>query len=499
MTTPASRPAPHRAGAREENRVSPAWVEVRPGAYHDSVALMRVSRELAAEDGVERAMVAMGTGLNIDLISRMGFAVPEVAGPGDLVIAVRGDERALDAARARLDAALAPATTSAGTATEVPPRTAASAVRHARRPALVLVSVPGEHAYAEAADAVEAGADVMVFSDNVPVWQEVALKQVAARRGRLVMGPDCGTAVVGGVALGFANVTRPGPVGIVAASGTGAQQVMCLLDEAGVGVSHVLGVGGRDLSPEVGGLSTLAALDLLDADPATERIMLVSKPPDPRVADTVRAHAQGLRTPVSYALLGTGGADLTSATRGLLSDLGVPAPAWPVWPGPAQSPRPGSLRGLFAGGTLCAEARAIASARLGPIGTDGPGHVLLDFGDDRMTLGRAHPVIDPTLRLERISAEAADPSCAVLLLDVVLGHAADPDPAATLAPAIAAARRRAAGDDRDLAVVVSLCGTAADPQDRDTTAAHLAAAGARVFTGNADAAHHATSLVEAAP
>lgn len=484
-----------------------AWVEVRDGAYHDSVTLMRVSREVGGEPGVEQAMAAMGTALNLELITRMGFRVPEHAGPGDLVIAVRGPEDALAAARARLEAALRvpPPSPASAAVCEVPPRTVGAAVRDGEA-ALALVSVPGDHAFPEALDAIEADTDVMVFSDNMPVWQEVALKRAAARRGRLVMGPDCGTAVVGGVALGFANVTRPGPVGIVAASGTGAQQVMCLLDEAGVGVSHVLGVGGRDLSAEVGGLSTRTALDLLDADPATEHIMLISKPPDPRVAAAVRAHAQGLRTPVRSTLLGTGDMDLTAATRALLDTLGVPAPTWPVWPGPQSpgppqpsspghphdpshpghphAPRPGHLRGLFSGGTLCAEAAAIAGSRA---------DVMLDFGADDLTRGRAHPMIDPTLRLERLAAEAADPACAVLLLDVVLGHAADPDPAASLAPAITAARAT-----RDLPVVISLCGTAADPQDRAATATRLASAGASVFTSNAEAARHAASLVEPA-
>ena len=507
------------AGGSDEVRGARDWVEVRAGAYHDSVTLMRVSRGLGEVAGVERAMVAMGTELNRELIAGMGFGLPPAAGPGDLVIAARGTAGALEAARAQLEQALA-ATPTTGAAHQTPAaRTVAAAVRAAAQagtaPALALVSVPGEHAFAEAMDAIEAGIDVMVFSDNVPVAQEVALKRAAARRGRLVMGPDCGTAIVAGAALGFANVTRPGRVGVVAASGTGAQQVVCLLDDAGVGVSHVLGVGGRDLSADVGGLSTLAALDALDADPATDLIMLLSKPPHPRVAATVRAHAQGLRTPVRYTLLGTGGGDLAAATRGILDTLGVAVPAWPVWPGPGQRPRPGALRGLYAGGTLCAEALDIAAARLGPIRCNLPspsgnglplpddlradGHLMVDFGDDRLTRGRAHPMIDPGLRLERIAAEAADPACAVLLLDVVLGHGAEPDPAGALAPAIAAARRTAGADGRDLAVVVALIGTAGDPQGRDRTAGLLADAGACVFACNADAARHAASLIEVAP
>jgi FdrA protein len=274
---------------------------------------------------------------------------------------------------------------------------------------------------------------------------------------------------------------------------------MRLLDAAGTGISHCLGVGGRDLSAAVAGRSTFAALDALDADPATELIVVVSKPPAPEVADKVRAHAAGLATPVLFALLGFGQPDLTAAVEDALRRLGRPAPArWPVWLPPSPpAPRPGALRGLFAGGTLCDEAMVIASAALGPIRsnipldpawTDSP-HEMVDFGDDELTRGRPHPMIDGTLRLERFAAAAADPSCAVILVDVVLGYVADADPAATLAPAVAAAR------DRGVAVVVSLTGTAGDPQGLHRQAEALRDAGAAVFASNAGAARHAVGLI----
>src|SRR3954449_644655 len=301
----------------------------------------------------------------------------------------------------------------------------------------------------------------------MPVEHEVALKRAARDAGVLVMGPDCGTAIVSGVALGFANVVRPGPVGLVAASGTGAQQVSCLLDAAGVGVSHVLGVGGRDLKEEVGGLATLDALAALDADPATERVLLVSKPPAPAVAEKVRAAADRLTVPVRDAVLSPETPDLTAAVEGLLRDMGSEVPVWPSRPGPAEAAAPGAvLKGLFSGGTLADEAMLLASPALGDIrsniplrpeldlGTDlfAPGHVVIDFGDDALTVGRAHPMIDPTLRLEAIAAVAGSGEPAVLLLDVVLGYGADPDPAAALVPALQAARAGAG----NLPVVVAL-------------------------------------------
>jgi FdrA protein len=268
-------------------------------------------------------------------------------------------------------------------------------------------------------DAVDAGRDVMIFSDNVPVEQEVALKRAAAERGVLVMGPDCGTAVVGGLGLGFANVVSPGPVGIVAASGTGCQQVLALLDHAGVGVTSAYGVGGRDLSSEVRGASTREALRRLDEDEGVELIVLISKPPAPEVAAEIEEYAAGLSTPVEFALLGAGKPDLTAAAEAVLRRLGHDAPTWPVV-GEA-APGDGVVRGLFVGGTLKSEAQLIA-------GTDG-GHTFVDFGDDEYTSGRAHPMIDPSLRLEHLAAVAADDDTAVILLDVVLGHGAEPDPA----------------------------------------------------------------------
>ena len=503
----------------------PHHVEVRRGAYHDSVTLLAVSRDVAAVDGVATAQVAMGTALNLDVLRGMGFDVPAGTGPNDLVVAValdaadpEGADAALGGALARLEAALAAGASSDGAGGglgggELPARRVATAARRDPAATLALVSVPGAHAFAEAMDALAGGLSVMVFSDNVPVEQEVRLKDEAARRGLLVMGPDCGTAVVGGAGLGFANAVTPGPVGIVAASGTGAQQLMCLLDGAGVGVSHCLGVGGRDLSRAVGARSTRAALDLLDDDPATELIVVVSKPPDPEVAAQVEQYAGLLGTRTQLALLGRGQPDLTAVARRAVEALGRPwvEPRW--WPAPVE--RTGAyptLRGLFAGGTLCDEAMVIASAALGPVLSNiplrpewrlddplsaypGSGHLMVDFGDDALTGGRAHPMIDQRLRVDRLAREADAPG--VLLLDVVLGHGAHADPAADLAPAIRSALAHAATRGIDLAVVVSLCGTAADPQGLERQAAALAEAGASVHLSNAAAARKAVELVGA--
>ncbi|MFC6086235.1 FdrA family protein [Sphaerisporangium aureirubrum] len=453
-------------------------VEVRAGVYHDSVSLMRVSQALGSRQGVTVAIVAMATELNVGLAREVGFEVP-AAGPTDLLVAIRADSGAeLAAAGEELERQFEElgraGRNGGGAATEYPPRTTRAAAK-VFDATLALVSTPGDHAFAEAMDAVEAGLSVMIFSDNVPLEQEIALKERAAERGVLVMGPDCGTAVVGGAGLGFANVLRPGTVGLVAASGTGAQQVMCLLDQAGTGVSHVLGVGGRDLSAAVGGRSTLVALRALDADPATELIVLISKPPAPEVAEAVRQAVQELSTPVVSALLGPGQDDLTTAVEKALHALGRAVPEWASWTVP-QEPRAAGLCGLYSGGTLCAEAALIAG-----------GGQFTDFGDDEYTRGRAHPMIDPAMRLDALSRASG-----VILLDVVLGHGADPDPAARLAPAVREAVERGA------AVVVALVGTDVDPQGLRRQAEALHQAGASVFVSNAAAARRAKSLIGSA-
>ncbi len=449
-------------------------VELRPGAYADSVALLQVSRDVQTAPGVVTAQVAMATALNVEVLGEMGFEVPSGATANDMVVAVRlaadGD---LDEALAAVDRALAPRRPVAGDRAAEPRRTTATALLDGS--ALALVSVPGASALVEAMDALDAGCDVMVFSDNVPVEQEVALKRTASERGLLVMGPDCGTAVVGGVGLGFANAVRPGPVGIVAASGTGCQQLLVLLAHAGVGVTSALGVGGRDLSAEVGALSTLEALRRLDADDEVELVVVVSKPPAPEVAARVEEYAASLGTPVELALLGPGRPDLTAAAEAVLARLGVPVPEWPV-DGRVQPGAGGAVRGLFVGGTLCQESTIIAG--------DGP-HTFVDFGDDAYTQGRAHPMIDPTLRLDHLRQAAADPSTGVVLLDVVLGHGAEPDPAALLAPAVAAVSQP---------VVVTVVGTRDDPQDRDRQVRALVEAGAEVHLSHAAATRRALEL-----
>jgi FdrA protein len=314
----------------------------------------------------------------------------------------------------------------------------------------------------EAAAALEAGLHVFCFSDGVSLEVEAALKRRAVERGLLFMGADCGTAILDGVALGFANAVERGPVGIVGASGTGIQEVSCLLDAAGIGISHAIGVGGRDLSASIGGLMMRRGLELLAADHDTRAIVAISKPPDAAAAAAIEVVAAAAGKPVVL------GFDLTleEAAERAAELVGGALP--PFGETLRRAPASGRVVGLYSGGTLCGEAEAIVG-----------GGDFTDFGADEFTRGRAHPMIDPSLRLDRLVAAAGDPGVAALLLDVVLGYGAHPDPAGELAPAIA---------DAEQHVIVALCGSAGDPQGLDAQRERLEAAGAVVTRSNAHAA-----------
>jgi len=465
-------------------------VEVHPGRYHDSVRLMQASKALQGVDGVSSALVAMATELNLSLLEDMGFDMDAVVGigPNDLLLAIHAEsEEAIAAAHRALEEALTPNVVRSGGLDAPDPKTIGTAAK-INGADVALLSVPGEHAFVEAMEALQEGLHVMIFSDNVPIADEITLKKYGLEHGLLVMGPDCGTTIVNGLGLGFANAVQPGSVSMVGASGTGIQEMCALLDDAGVGIRHALGTGSHDLSEDVGASSTLQALEALDEDPGTELIVVISKPPAAPVAEKVRRVAAACATPVVITFMGE--TTLEEGAGEVLDMLGRPRPTYESWEAPPRSHRPGSVRGLFSGGTLRSEARHVAMPLLGEIGTreGDDGHTFIDYGDDEYTQGRAHPMIDQTVRVERLAAAGQDESVGVVLMDVVLGYGANANPAAELAPIVE--RVVSAG----AAVVVSLCGTSGDPQGRDAQASVLNDAGASVYLSNAAAAIEAARL-----
>ena len=504
-------------------------LQVRPDTYVDSVLLLSATRAMTGQPGVEWAAAVMGTPGNLEVLAEHGFDRSELAriGANDLVLAVQSSspedaERAL-AAAAEVVAAKSAPSGEGGAEAARRPRRLEQAVEQLPGANLALVSVPGEFAALEAHKALSAGLHVLLFSDNVPLEAEVELKERAEEEGLLLMGPGAGTAMLGGVGLAFANAVRRGKVGVVAAAGTGAQEAMTLLDRWGAGVSHVIGVGGRDLSARVGGRMTRMGLRALEADPETSVLLLVSKPPAPEVARALLTHERAKPTVAALIGLDPATAELPGTLVKRTMDEAVMAAVQMAGAsGPELrtglaalaeaaiarlSPSRTAVRGLFSGGTLCYESMVVMSARLGRIHSNTPltadsglpappgSHVCLDLGEEEFTRGRPHPMIDPEARAGRIRDEAADASTAVILLDVVLGYGSHPDPAGVLAPVCAEATSRPDGP----AVVAYVLGTDRDPQGYDRQRRLLEEAGCILAPTGARAALTAAAIAARRP
>ncbi len=511
-------------------------VEIRRGAYYDSIVLMHLQAALAGLDGILQSGVAMGTPSNKALLAQSGLTAPEIdaARPDDLIIAVQSEsDAAALAALAQVDALLALRRSTLRQ--DYRPQSLDTAAQMLPEANFVLISVAGRYAAGVARQALAANKHVFLFSDNVPVEEEIELKRLAAEKGLLVMGPDCGTAMIGGVGLGFANKVRGGPIGVVAAAGTGLQQVTARIHQLGGGVTHGIGTGGRDLSEKIGAVTFRQGIDVLARDPDVKVIVLVSKPPAATVAEEVLQLAESAGKPVVVSFVGR---PVTCTTRGNLyfaasldhaAALAVELAGELEKPGFRQGGGAGDpavlveeqvagfapgqryLRGLFSGGTLAYEAQAILRDYVPGVWANAPldkawqlpnslvsqEHTIVDLGEDEFTVGRLHPMLDNELRVRRLLQEAADPEVGVLLLDVVLGYGSHPNPAAELAPAIERAIGVARSAGRRLDVLVVLTGTDEDPQDLEAQRQRLAEAGAQVDTRNEATVRRAGELVRA--
>ena len=518
-------------------------LSIRKDSYFDSVFLMSLSKKLKESGGVSDAVVAMGTPMNLELLASQGYSPAELLGatPNDLVMAVDcADESAVKAA---LDAAallLERKTVRSGLGAAPDPTSLGTALETLQGANLAVISLPGAHAVREARKCLEHGLHVMLFSDNVSLEDEIALKELGREKGLLVMGPDCGTAIINGKPLCFANVVRRGPVGVVAASGTGLQEVTCLVDRFGSGISQAIGTGGRDLkNAKVGGITMLMGIGALSRDPGTTVIVVISKPPAADVADRVVAALGKAGKPAVVHFIGreappAGSAPPSVRFAGNLEEAAAMAVALAGGAAPGQGAAPGYdaaevdriaareasrlakgqryLRGYYTGGTVADEAMILLHRLTGRVFSNNQTdkafvlpdpkhsveHTVVDLGDDVFTLGRPHPMIDPSTRTERILAEVDDPSIAVVLVDVVLGYGSHEDPAGALVPALVAARRAAEKKGGYLPVVASVIGTGGDFQGFTGQVAKLEAAGCIVMPSNFRAAKLAARIVEMA-
>jgi FdrA protein len=501
-------------------------VTLKINQYYDSVFLMGINNRISKMNGVEQAAVLMGSPANKEVLTDLGFQDPIIASatPNDLIVAVMAESQAvIDEMFGQLDELL----------TDVNQRKVASEIHNlgealASQPAsnLVVISVPGEYAAHESRESLEAGKHVFLFSDNVSLEDEISLKQFALERGLLLMGPDCGTSILGGVGIGFANAVRRGEIGVIAAAGTGLQEFTSLVHNLGYGISQAIGTGGRDLSDAVGGITTLMALDALERDAKTRVIAIVSKPPGPKTLARLIDRFRTCRKPIIGCFLGIQQeiegegvlfqrADVIDeavhlAIGSLSSTAGhIAQPEEWQFTRPAWTPRQKYLRGVFAGGTFCYQSQQILRAAGLEVYSNGPldashglihpdqsrEHTIVDMGDEFYMVGRPHPMIDGSQRASRILKEAQDPQVAILLLDFILGYNASKDPVGELLEAIIKAQELARQRGGDLRVVASICGTENDPQDAHLQSRLLKENGVVLFQSNARATQYCVQLL----
>ena len=505
---------------------------IRKDAYFDSVFLMSLSAQLSEQGALDVGQVVLATAANKQLLQELKFdaAAFEALGHTDLIVALRADSsEKLDAGEKLFEELLGRKNKASQQTSVHRPVGLDGAIRAMPDANLVVVSVPGVYAAYEARRAVQAGLHVMLFSDNVTVQDEIELKKEAISRGLLMMGPDCGTAILGGAMLGFANAVRPGPVGVVGASGTGTQEVTCLVEQLGEGISQAIGTGGRDLSEQVGGQTALFAIDALDADPNTKVIVVISKPPAKAIADKVLDRLAKVKKPVVVHFVGAGRSDrvgnlqhapdLAATARVAVAlasggDVGKALEQPPLPMDRVEKARKAlgkgqiALRGLFTGGTLAAEALAYLQQAWGPMASNlGHGsppldkvqnkhHAIVDLGSDEFTQGRPHPMIDPLPRAERLKQEGENPNLALVLLDVVLGTGSHPDPAGAMLPAIAKVQQDAQKRGQQVVFVTSVTGTQGDRQGFDGQVSKLERAGVIVMPNNMQAVRFAKAVLE---
>jgi succinyl-CoA synthetase alpha subunit len=507
---------------------------IRKNQYYDSMFLMRVARNLLDEPGVRECAVLMATDANKERLAQLGFTSPEVMGAtaNDLVIGILAEDASqIDRLLAEMDARLSSKPRYEKTSVYRSVEDASAAYPQSN---LVVITVPGAYAAREARKALELGKHVFLFSDNVPLEQEVEIKQLAKARRRLVMGPGCGTSLISGIGIGFANRVRRGEIGVIGASGTGTQEFTSLIHQAGSGISHAIGTGSHDLSDAVGGITTQMGLDILEADPSTRVIALISKPSGAKTLATLQERVRKLQKPVVGCLLGlkqpldcgpnfyqanTIDQAVEQALNLIDSGTHVEFLLHSQIDGDKIKmeiqgwlPEQRYVRGLFSGGTFCYQAQQVLQSAGIPVYSNSPldiryqlknpedclEHSMLDLGDDYFTQGKPHPMIDARERYKRILKEADDPELAILLLDFVLGEISSPDPVGDLAEAIRQAKAMAARRGGRLTVVASICGTDQDPQGLEKQKSNLHEVGVFLLPSSALAAGFCRDLLRMA-
>ncbi|MBM3404943.1 MAG: acyl-CoA synthetase FdrA [Bacteroidetes bacterium] len=498
---------------------------IKKGVYFDSVSLMRVARELNDLDGVIDSSVVMGTSENKAILGAVGLNLPHFEGSTetDVLIGIKArNETAAESALQHVEQLFNDLLKKKDANKDAGAYDLEDALTRLPGANLSLISIAGRYAAGEAMKALKKGLHVMIFSDNVGIEEEAELKTYAHSQRLLMMGPDCGTAILNGIPLGFANAVIPGDIGIVAASGTGLQEVSSVISNNGGGISQAIGTGGRDIKEAIGGIMFLDALQALREDDNTRVIVLISKPPHPSVQLKIAAAIRNFSKPVICILLGgdpeimkeAGAISVKNLEEAGLMAVAVSKGGNPEGIGSQLAARSFEIqrtadqlslqckgkyvRGLFSGGTLCDEAQLLLKHMIGDVYSNVPlnpefkladmwksrKNSIIDLGEDEFTVGRPHPMIDYTLRNKRILEEASDHETAIILLDVVLGFGSHPDPASELVPVIMKARETRP----EILFIASVTGTEKDPQNRKVIIQKLENARVIVMPSNVAAA-----------
>lgn len=511
----------------------PSGYVIRTNQYYDSVYLMGVNKRLSQVEGVEQTAVLMGSEKNKVLLAEIGIRGLEIdnALPNDLIVAVIAKTpEIVNSVLDNLDSALS--AIDEGVSTSHIHTLEEGLVENALAN-LAVISIPGEYVYREAQKALEADLNLFIFSSNVSLEDELKLKRFAAERKLLVMGPDCGTSILGGKGIGFTNVVRRGTIGALGPSGTGLQEFTTQIHNSGFGISHAIGTGSHDLSAEIGAITTIMTLEALEEDPQTEVIAIIAKPPDRKVLEFLLERTQRCIKPVIGCFLGmsdlhnlaTNGIhgartiddavkmaiQITSGIEDLQKvDLTRKEREFAKQHRDNWSSEQKFLRGLFAGGTFCYQSQQILGEAGLTVYSNAPldpqyklvridesrEHTLIDMGDDDYTLGRPHPMIDSMMRNKQILMEGQDPTVAVILLDFILGFNSPKDPVGELLDSILVTKQTRKEQGGELTVVASICGTDSDPQDLNRQMDMLENAGVIVFKSNARAALFCSELLK---
>lgn len=504
-------------------------IVIKKDTYYDSITLMQLTEKVKSLPEIFDVVIVMGSDSNKQLLKEISFNDSSIdrATSNDLIIGVKTDnENILNQIESIVEKFLTQVDTKEDARAEIPIRSLEYAIRENPDVNLALISVAGEYAALEAKKALLLGKHVFLFSDNVKIEEEIELKSLAVSKGLLMMGPDCGTAIINHIPLGFANDVPPGPIGIIAASGTGSQEVATLITKLGSGITQLIGIGGRDLSETVGGKMMNLALNALAEDELTKVIVLISKPPEKKVAENIFSAASRLNKPVVICFLGLNSntdykniyiesylenaaikaVELATGKKVniLLPDIESIVKKETL----KMSKKQKYIRGLYSGGTLCDEALIFLGKEFGNIYSNVPvdknfklpdsrisiKDTLIDLGEDEFTKGKAHPMIDPQYRNLRLLKETEDPELAIILLDFVLGYGANPDPAGAMLDAIRKAKQKFESQGEYLSIIASVCGTETDPQKLLLQQNKLEAAGVICMPSNLQAVRLAAAI-----